>query len=262
MNRTLSPFNGSPFSGTPEASSQIVPSQNFANWFERQAYTSPVETPLAPTAHSCFAPVHYESGYAYPLIVWLHGPQSNEDELRQVMPLISMQNHLAIAPRGTRQVEGLRNAYDWGNSADDLAEAGERVQHCIAIAQERFNVHPDRVFIAGHAAGGTLAHRLGLAFPEQFAGAISLGGPVPRGSCLLKNINRARNLPLLLAASPREEGYSTEQVKDDLRFLHSAGLSLSLRLYPAEDELTTVMFSDLNHWVMEQFCSASTAQAS
>ena len=25
------------------------------------------------TIHSLFAPLHYEQGYAYPLLVWLHG---------------------------------------------------------------------------------------------------------------------------------------------------------------------------------------------
>jgi len=206
--------------------------------------------------------MHYEAGYAYPLIVWLHGPQSNEDELRQVMPMISVRNHVAIAPRGTRQVADVRGAFGWGDSADDIAEAGDRVQDCIAIAQERFNIHPDRIFVAGYSAGGTMAHRLGMEFPRQFAGAISLGGRVPRGSRLLKNINQARQMPLLLSVSPTTEKYSTEQVMDDLRLLHSAGLSLSLRLYPDGDELTTVMFSDLNHWVMEQFCPTSAASAS
>jgi phospholipase/carboxylesterase len=159
-------------------------------------------------------------------------------------------------------VEGVREAFGWGDSADDIAEAGTRVQDCIEIAQQRFNVHPDRIFVAGRSAGGTIAHRLGMEFPERFAGAISLGGQVPRGARLLKNINRARQLPLLLSVSPTQENYSTQQVMDDLRFLHCAGLSLSLRLYPDGDELTSVMLSDLNRWVMEQFTTNGTAAVS
>lgn len=265
MNRTLSPLKGSPLTG-----SQIVPSQDVANWFGRQEFALPDEQSVTATAHSCFAPMHYESGYAYPLIVWLHGPGSNEDELSQVMPLISTRNHVAIAPRGTQQVEGGFGLYSWDDSADGIAEAGERVADCIAIATERFNIHPDRIFIAGHSSGGTMAHRLGIEFPEQFAGAISLGGEVPRGSHLLKNINQARQLPLMLAVSPAEENdiesdptsYSIKRIMDDVRFLHCAGLSLSLQLYPEGDELTTLMFKDLNSWVMEHFCPTSTTTAS
>ncbi len=265
MNRTLTPLNGAPL-GTPLTSSQIVPSQNIANWFDRLDFALPAQRQVTATAHSCFAPMHYESGYAYPLIVWLHGPSSNEDELRQVMPLISTRNHVAIAPRGTGQVESGMSAFSWDDSADGIAEAGERVADCIAIAKQRFNIHPDRIFIAGHSVGGTMAHRLGMEFPEQFAGAISLGGEVPRGSRSLKNINRARQLPLMLAVSPAEESdapnYSLERVMDDVRFLHCAGLSLSLQLYPEGDELTTVMFEDIDSWVMEQFCPSNAATAS
>lgn len=268
MNRTLSPFQGSSLTN-----SQIVPSQDIANWFDRQEFALPAEQSVTAVAHSCFAPMHYQSGYAYPLIVWMHGPGSNEDELSQVMPLISTRNHVAIAPRGThsaprgtRPVKGGFGSYHWEHSADAIAEAGERAADCIAIAKERFNIHPDRIFIAGHSTGGTMAHRLAIEFPEQFAGAISLGGEVPRGSHLLKNINQARQLPLMLAVSPAEESdvesYSINRVMDDLRFLHCAGLSLSLQLYPEGDELTTVMFKDLNTWVMEHFCPTNATTAS
>ncbi len=256
MNRTLPPL----------ASSHIVPSQHLADGFGRQEFISPAEQSVAATAHSCFAPMHYEPGYAYPLIVWLHGPDSNEDELRQVMPLISTRNFVAIAPRGTRQTESRFSTYSWDHTADGVAAAGERIADCIAIARHRLNICPDRIFVAGHAVGGTMAHRLGLEFPEQFAGAISLGGGVPRGLHMFKHINRARQLPLLLSVSPTKESktasYSIEHVMDDLRFLHYAGMSLSLRLYPEGDELTTAMFEDLNDWVMEQFCPTGPVTAS
>ena len=206
--------------------------------------------------------MHYEAGYSYPLIVWLHGNQSNEDELPQVMPLVSTRNFVGIAPRGSNAVSDVPGAYTWDSSPAGIAEAADRVEDCIALVQDRWNINPDRIFVAGHSVGGTMAYRLGLEFPERFAGAISLGGRVPRGSRVLKNINRIRKLPLLLSVSPTENGYSTEHALSDLRFLHSAGTTLSLRLYPEGDELTTEMFKDMNCWVMEQFCVSSSAATS
>ena len=44
--------------------------------------------------------MHYAPGYAYPLIVWLHGSGSDERQLQRIMPLVSMQNYVAVAPRG------------------------------------------------------------------------------------------------------------------------------------------------------------------
>ena len=52
------------------------------------------------TIHASFAPQHYESGYSYPLLVWLHGPGCDERQLLRIMPQISMRNYVAIAPRG------------------------------------------------------------------------------------------------------------------------------------------------------------------
>ena len=52
------------------------------------------------TIHTIFAPLHYEPGYSYPLLVWLHGPGCDERQLLRIMPLVSMRNYVAVAPRG------------------------------------------------------------------------------------------------------------------------------------------------------------------
>jgi hypothetical protein len=94
----------------------------------------------------------------------------------------------------------------------------------------------------------------GAAVP--IAGAISLSGPVPRGTCPLSRVNEARRLPLLLMAGSDSQRYATPQVADDLRLLHSAGFSLTLRQYLCGDELYTDMFSDMDQWLMDRVCGA------
>ena len=42
--------------------------------------------------HAFFAPLHYESNYAYPLLVWLHGSGDDESQLKRIMPLVSLRN--------------------------------------------------------------------------------------------------------------------------------------------------------------------------
>ncbi|MBU6387985.1 MAG: hypothetical protein KGS49_18735, partial [Planctomycetes bacterium] len=46
--------------------------------------------------HRLFVPEHYESGYAYPLLVWLHSDHSSEYELDSVMHSLSMRNYAAV----------------------------------------------------------------------------------------------------------------------------------------------------------------------
>lgn len=231
------------------------------NWLSEIEKSTPCDLRHTDVSHCLFAPIHYEQGYSYPLIVWLHGPASNEQELRNLMPLVSVRNYVAVAPRGTAQTEGRRAAFDWDQSSRSISDSYERVLHCIDMAQDRFHIHPERIFIAGLAAGGTMALRLGLEHPDQFAGAISLGGPVPMGECPLKRITEARKLPLLLSVSPDQEKFPLDHVMDNVKLLHFAGSSLSLRLYPAGDELTTVMLSDLDNWIMERVCPATVDSA-
>ena len=252
MNRMPLPTQASTQSLTP----------NFSNeWLGESAFPQAVARRSVTTPHCLFSPVHYESGYAYPLIVWLHGPVSNEQEVSKVLPLISARNYVAVAPQGTESVESVRGAFGWGDTLENLMEANERVLHCINAAQQRFNVHPERIFVAGYGEGGTMALRMGMENPDQFAGAISLGGPIPSGSCLLRRINEARSLPLLLSVSP-DQRYPLDRVMENVRSLHSYGSSLSLRLYPEGDELTTVMLSDVDRWVMEKVCAAPSSVAS
>jgi phospholipase/carboxylesterase len=211
--------------------------------------------------YSLFVPLHYERGYAYPLLVWLHGDGGNERELRQLMPHVSVRNYVAAAARGKSPAGGLKRAYTWEQDAASADDAAERVRACIDGATARFNIHPGRVFIAGNGVGGTMALRLALQFPEWFAGAVSLGGPMPRGNSPLGRLKAARDLPLLLASCHGSAEYPPERVAGDLRLLHAAGFSLALRQYPGEHELTTVMLADMDRWIMRLVCPATASAA-
>jgi phospholipase/carboxylesterase len=208
------------------------------------------------THHALFAPLHYESNYAYPLLVWLHGSGDSEVQLRRIMPLVSMRNYVAIAPRGVANgAESTgRDGYSWQQSEEHVMVAGARVERCIRLARKRFHVASDRIFLAGYAEGGSMALRLALTQPDRFAGTASLGGAFPTGNCPLRRLNDVRRLPLLLATGRDSVKYNQQQVVGDLRLLHSAGMSLTLRQYPCGDELTTTMLADLDRWMMQLVC--------
>lgn len=208
-----------------------------------------------PPAHRFFIPLHYEKNYAYPLIVWLHGPTGSESEIKQVMPHVSMRNYIGVALRGSVQEElctpSGEPTYTWNQDRRTVEFAREDVLHCVSLAKRRFHIRPDRVFLVGHDAGGTMALRLALTDPEKFAGVASLGGSLPTTDTPLARIEQARALPVMLAHCRDSEVYTTDHACRDLRLLHAAGIPLTLRQYPCEQEVTTVMLSDLNAWVME-----------
>jgi phospholipase/carboxylesterase len=207
------------------------------------------------------APIHYESGYAYPLLVWLHSDGSSERELRQLMPLVSLRNYVGAAARGVEACRdasstGATEGHAWPQTSAAIGAASDRVWECIELAKQRFNIHGQRIFLAGHGAGGTMALRLALQLPLPIAGAISLNGPLPRGNGALSRVKEARRLPLLLMTGSHSQRYATPQITDDLRLLHSAGFTLALRQYLCGDELYTDMFADMDQWLMQRVCGA------
>jgi len=202
--------------------------------------------------HALIAPLHYERNYAYPLIVWLHGPGDDERQLQRVMPLVSMRNYVAVGPRASSKMEKNLLGYRWNQSEGDIERAEQRIFDCIDLAHRRFNIATPRVFIGGYDCGGTMAFRIGLKHPDQFAGVISIGGPFPSNKTPLANIEQARRMPMLVMHGRDSTVYPVNRSCEELRLFHSAGIAVTVRQYPAGDELTTQMLHDMNVWIMEQ----------
>lgn len=204
--------------------------------------------PHAP--YALFGPLHYESQYAYPLLVWLHGPADDETQLRRVMPLVSLRNYVAVAPRGL-EAPARRRGYWWRQNETEISLAEQRVFDAIDAARRKFHLHERRIFLAGFDCGGTMAFRLAMMHPERFAGVLSLGGAFPSEHAPLGRLNLARRLPIFLATGRDSSVYSPDDVCDDLRLFHAGGFQVALRQYPCGQEIVLPMLSDMDRWMME-----------
>jgi phospholipase/carboxylesterase len=207
--------------------------------------------------HCLLAPLYYEPNYAYPLIIWLHATGGSEHELRQVMPLISLRNYASAAVRGPAV---LRTGYDWPQTRGGINMAESLVAEAVARAEGRFNIHSKRIFLAGYQAGGTMAVRLALRNPERYAGSMSINGPFPAEHAPLARLAQIRQSRVLIAHCRDSQTYTTDRVCQELALFHAAGMSVTLRQYPCEDELTTQMLSDVDVWLMEQITGVRSAE--
>lgn len=212
--------------------------------------------------HCIFTPLHYERNYAYPLIVWLHGSQDDERQVTRVMPHISTRNYVAVGPRATVACGGDYDGYRWSQSARHIALAHERVVSAIAAARRWLNICPQRIYLAGLGSGGTMAFRLALAQPQEFAGVLSFGGAFPESQRPLGQLAAARRLRVFLATGRDSEEYPEAAVCEHLRLFHSAGMSVHLRQYPCGDDLLTNMLADMDRWIMDHIASAQGVPAS
>lgn len=228
-------------------------SKSFLATFDRPI-ASRTEVPL-----SLFGPERYEPRYEYPLIVWLHSCGGSEQELEIIMPQLSMQNYVACAPRGTNANDACGRSYYWSQSRAACTIAEETVFAAIASASKDFSIARKRVFLAGFGSGGTMACRIALRYPRQFAGVVSICGQFPQNHQPLKNLPAIRQLPLLWMYGQESQDCGVEHICQTLPLLHSAKMSAMIRQYPAEDELLAVMLSDMNHWLMQLVTSQPSA---
>lgn len=239
-----------PFPGNTQKPSKNHNLEELIHEFEQSLIAHETEHE---TKHVLFSPLHYESGYAYPLIVWLHGRgKTDERQLMKVMPTISMRNYVAIAPRGLETDLELGH-HGWPDSDYDFFEAQKKVFDCIEIARTKCHINKRRIFLVGCQEGGAMAFQLGLRFPDRFAGIVSLGGRFPKGK--LTQLHAVRKLPCLLSVGRESQTLTTRAIAKDMMLFHTAGMSVTVRQYPGGDGLSIAMLEDLNRWVMERVTS-------
>ena len=216
--------------------------------------------------HILFSPMHYEPNYSYPLLVWLHGTGEDERQLMNIMPVISVRNYVAVAPRGlpleqpaclpafdlsvSAILHRTKEQYDWVLSEDNLTLLEQRIFDCIAVAQERCTIADHRIFIAGFGNGGTAALRLATLYPECFAGAAAFGGEFPAENSIFPSWQMIPPLSLLLGIDKAESDRACRMMK----LCHMAGLTADIREYPETQHISPAMLQDLNRWMMQIVC--------
>ena len=203
---------------------------------------------------SClFVPLHYEKNYRYPLVVWLHSNGDDPQQVDRIMPSLSLQNFVAVAP--SAGIGNRHTGYFWDQDPASINYATDAVVQSIDYAMSRTNIAPDRIFIAGYGAAGTMAFRVALTHPDLISGVASLNGPLPEGDAPFGRWGISRNLEIFWAHCRKSSDFDQETLCQQLRLLHVAGFSVTLRQYPGGDQLALPALADLNRWIMEMIDS-------
>ena len=207
--------------------------------------------------HRLFVPEHYEPGYDYPLVVWLHSDASCELELDNVMIALSSRNYVAIAPRSNQKVRGNGRRFRWGSSHTDCAVAEDLVWDSVQAVSQSLSINTRKIFLAGFGAGGTMAQWIGLKYAPQIAGVISLSGSFPTTPKVLANWKRARDLQVLFAQRQGSTLCSEDELLRAIRISHQSGLSYKFWQMRSEqddlfnaNELDSSMLDVANRFMM------------
>lgn len=216
-------------------------------------YASEVAAPAAWPLRT-FLPFGYEPNYPYPLLVFLHGRGSNEEQILRLAPRLSRRNYLCIAPRGPHAMSARRDGrigYSWGPDDQDDPLVEEYLFRAIEQTRRQYHVHSERIYLVGFREGAVLAYRLGLLYPERFAGVISLNGAMPaRGGPLLR-LPEARQLRVFIGHGIANSVVPLSLAKRDHRLFYAAGMTARFRTFPTNHKIHPEMLRDVDHWIQE-----------
>jgi phospholipase/carboxylesterase len=215
-------------------------------------YTSEVHAPRRLPVRT-FLPTGYEPRYPYPLLVFLHGQGGNEEQILRLAPRLSRRNYICIGLRGP-QALGDRSdggpAFGWGADRCPDALVEDYVFRAVEQTRRNYHVHSERIYLAGICEGATLAYRLGLNYPDRFAGVISLNGLMPRRGGPLLRLPEVRQLRVFIGHGFANAVAPLGLARDDFRLLYSAGLAVEIHTYPSNHRLHPDMLRDLNRWII------------
>lgn len=205
-----------------------------------------------------FSPVHYTAGYAYPLLVYLHGSGNNVGEMAQIIRLISPRNYVAVGIGGNRSLDTAGTRFDWNFTAGGTERASQSVRGAIDAARSRYNIHPDRVILVGRDQGGSMALKLALADAQQCAAVVSIGGHMPELSLPDWNATRQRGLPIRWQWGKGNPDYTQSSIQRDCKTALSNGAKVDIGQYPGDDEMDTIVFRDIDRWIMDTVAGRTT----
>jgi phospholipase/carboxylesterase len=137
--------------------------------------------------------------------------------------------------------------------ADEIDRLEDHVFGSIRQTRRALHVHSERIFLVGVGEGAAVAYRLGLTYPDRFAGVVAINGWLPgAGFRPLARLKACRDFPVLVVHGLWNARCPVADAQRDAATLHAAGLRASFQSYPAAHRLTSRMLSDVDSWLISQ----------
>lgn len=215
-----------------------------------------MQRPTTDRPHVVQLPVHYESRYAYPLVVWFHGDGANEKQLSSILPGISDRNHIGLALRGDL-TSG--DGFGWSTSGEHRDQLVGDVESLVRMMRRQYHIHSERIYLVGYGSGADAALEVILRRPEWFGGAACLCGSFTQFQLPPIRFDELQNKRVLLTTCANNPVSKVRDIVATGRMLYSSGLQIGTRYYAhADTNPSPKMLSDLNQWLMDDVCSVLT----
>lgn len=206
-------------------------------------------------------PLHFQPNYQYPLLIWLHSAGSNERQVEQVLPHISARNYLGVGVRATQATDVRGCCFDWQSSKTGLRMACQKISKAIELITKNHSIHPQRLILAGLGSGATMACRVAMECPDDFAGVIRMSGRLDTAGCGLGKFHqlRQRRLPMLWQQAMNGIDDDSKHLQRDITTAQWLQAQVEIRQYPGNDVMNTAALRDIDRWCFDKIMNPSPA---
>ncbi len=230
--------------------------EGYSTTYQEVTAAETMSTPLLSRHRSVqmITPLHYQPGYQYPLLVWLHSSGHNERQIEQVLPHISTRNYVGVGVRATRATDVRGCGFDWPMGPDAASKACDDVFSAIDEAMTAYTIHPERVILAGYGSGATLACRIAMMQCDRIAGVVRMGGQFADNCGAMKNFKnlRQRRLPMLWLQAINEVDDELLALQRDISVAQLIRSQVEIRQYMGDDVMNTAALKDIDRWCFDK----------
>ena len=198
------------------------------------AYKSDLDGMLLP--FRIYVPTNYDKSKKYPLIMFLHGANCDENTfmLGGMLQRAAQEHGYIVASINGR---GPFSFYRKENGAEkDLFDV-------MAIMQKNYNLDAENIFLTGHSMGAMGTWRIGLEFRDRFAALAPMAG-TRQSTELETQLSSGRRIPILITCGGRDTAIPPELGIRVYKKLKEFGYPAKIVEYP-EDNHQEVYYSSI-----------------
>ena len=224
---------------------------------------------LATTSAHAQSPLHTDLPLPYleqvgtqpgnqPLIIFLHGSGSNEEDLFDIKDQLPAA-YTFLSARAPQEVGP--DSYQWFNKkpgdgdydgvTEDLKSSEALIADFVVKATEKYHTQPDKVFLVGFSQGAIMSYEVALRHPQILGGIAALSGkvlPVLRGE--LKADSRLKTLNVFIGHGTADQKVPYPGGADANSLLQSLSMQPEFHAYPGIGHtISNSEILDLNNWL-------------
>ena len=193
-----------------------------------------------------------------PLLIFLHGRGTNEDDLLGLADYLDPRFFIvsARAPFPFQQAPGSHTWYEVHEIGtphpEQFAESYSRLRQFVHDMQTGYPVDPKNTFLFGFSMGSIMSFALGLTVPGVVRGIVAHSGYIPENAGLTFAWKSLQNLSVFIAHGSEDPVIPIEHGRRANELLSATAADVTYREYPILHTISEESLNDVSDWLQKR----------